>query len=95
MLFAKLMQVKAIAWTKKLMVSGTLVSNFETKIPEMGKPIKEAIGIANRRVPSSASLKPNAALMVGIREAQVENETPARKKNMLKKVLCLLLESMY
>ena len=54
--------------------------NFETNHPEIGRPIKELIGMAKRTVPSSASFKSKNVLMVGIREAQVAKLSPDKKK---------------
>ena len=92
---AKLMSVRAIACTRKPIVKGTLLSNLDTRNPEMGKPIIEAIGIEKSKVPNSASLNPNVDFIVGIRDAQEEKQTPAMKKKTLRKVRCLLLESMF
>jgi hypothetical protein len=94
-LLAKLINVSAIAWAIKPAVRGTLLSNLETRNPEIGNPIIEAIGIENNRVPNSASLNPKEDFIVGILDAQVEKQTPAKKKNTLKKYLFLLFESMY
>jgi len=59
---------------------GCLLLNFETNHPEIGRPIKELIGMAKRIVPSSASFKLKNVLMVGIREAQVAKLRPDKKK---------------
>jgi hypothetical protein len=69
-------------------VIGTRLSYRDTSQPEMGNPINELIGMASRIVPNCASLYPNAALIVGIREVQVEKHTPERKKNRLKTIRC-------
>lgn len=76
------------------MVMGTRLSNFATSHPEIGKPMSELIGIARSMVPNSASLNPKVVLMVGIRDAQLEKQTPERKKYTLKKNRCLLFNSM-
>jgi hypothetical protein len=51
------------------------------------------MGIVRRIVPNSASFRSKAALIVGIREAQLEKLTPERKKNTLRATLCLLFKS--
>lgn len=61
------------------MINGFLLSNLETNHPEMGKPIKELMGMANSTVPSSASLKWNMVFIVGIREAHVAKLIPVKK----------------
>jgi hypothetical protein len=65
---------------------------LETNHPEIGSPIKEPTGIANRILPNSASLNPKAVLIVGILEAQVAKLNPEMKKKRLKKNRCLLFE---
>jgi hypothetical protein len=69
--------------------SGTLLSYRETIQPEIGRPIKELIGMASRMVPNSASFNPKLVLMVGIREAQLEKQKPERKKKTPRKIRCL------
>src|SRR6478736_4544096 len=64
-------------------VIGTRLSNFATSQPEIGKPIKELMGMARSIVPNSASLNPKVVLIVGMRDAQLEKQTPERKKNTL------------
>lgn len=59
---------------------GTLLSNRETNHPEIGRPISELIGIANKILPNSASLKSKQVLIVGMRDAQVEKQNPEKKK---------------
>lgn len=59
--------------------NGTLLSYFETNQPESGRPIIELTGMNSKMVPSSASVKPNVALIVGIREAQLAKANPDRK----------------
>jgi hypothetical protein len=76
----KPMHVSAIENPIKDTISGTRLSNLETNHPEMGNPIKELIGIANRIVPNSASLKLKNVLIVGIRDAQEAKQIPDRKK---------------
>ena len=63
----------------------------DTSQPEMGSPIKDPIGKANKMVPKVASLKSNADFIVGILDAQVEKLRPDMKKKRLKKILCLFL----
>ncbi|MFT6930317.1 MAG: hypothetical protein ACJAQ7_001805 [Sediminicola sp.] len=65
---------------KKEAIKGILLSNRDTNHPEIGNPTKELIGMAIKRLPSSASLKLKAILIVGIREAQVAKQNPERKK---------------
>ena len=73
---------------------GTLLSYLVISQPEKGRPMRELMGMASSIVPSSASLKPKVVLIVGIRAAQLEKQTPVRKKNALRDTRCLLLESM-
>src|SRR5688572_31968315 len=68
---------------------GTRLSKRDTSKPEKGRLINELIGMASKRVPSSASLYPKVDLMSGMRDAQVEKQIPERKKNALKKNRCL------
>lgn len=74
-------------------VNGTRLSYRDTSQPDIGKPINELIGMKRRMVPNSASLYPKVVLIVGIREAQVEKQTPERKKNTLRKNRCLFFDS--
>lgn len=74
----------------KAAASGILLSYRDTSQPEIGNPIIEVIGMKSRIVPSSASLKPKFVLMVGIRDAQLANANPERKKNTLRKRRCFL-----
>ena len=67
------------------MVIGLRLSYFDMSQPESGRPSKELMGIHNNIVPSSASLNPKSVLMVGMREAHVEKQTPERKKKRLRK----------
>ena len=60
--------------------NGILLSNRDTNQPEIGKPINELTGIANNKLPNSASFKLKRVLMVGMREAQVEKQNPDKKK---------------
>ena len=90
---AKPMKNSEAAIIIKPAVIGILLSYRDTSQPEMGSPIKELMGINNRTVPSCASLYAKKVLMVGIRDAHVEKQTPARKKNRLKKNLCLRLST--
>lgn len=69
-------------------VIGIRLSYRDTSQPDMGNPIKELIGMARRSVPNCASLYPNAVLIVGIREVQVEKHTPERKKKRLNTIRC-------
>lgn len=79
-----------IARKIKPAVMGMRLSNRDTSHPDIGKPIRELMGIKSRMVPNSASLYPNVVLMVGILEAQVEKQTPEMKKNMLRNMRCLI-----
>ena len=65
---------------KKATNKGTLLLNLETSHPEMGRPIRELIGMVNNRLPNSASFSPKLVLIVGILEAQEEKPKPERKK---------------
>jgi len=77
------------------MAKGTRLLKRDTSQPEIGSPINEPIGKANKMVPKAASLKSNVDLIVGILDAQVEKLRPDIKKNRLKKILCLFLVIMY
>lgn len=72
-------------------INGFRLLNFETIQPEIGNPIKEAMGITNNKFPKSASLKLKIVLMVGIRDAQEEKQNPDKKKHVLKAIRCLTL----
>jgi len=86
---AKPIKERLTAFRKKARVNGIRVSNRETSHPEIGKPIMELMGMVRRTEPNSASFKSRAALMVGMREAQLAKLNPERKKNMLRKMRCL------
>ena len=73
--------------------SGKRLSKRDTSQPEIGRPIKELMGIANSKFPSSASFKSNCVLIVGIREAHVEKQIPERKKYILNEIRCFCLAS--
>lgn len=88
------MQESAVTSMHSAMNKGTLLSKRDTNQPDMGTPINELTGINSKMVPNAASLRPKVALMVGIREAQVEKQTPDKKKNTLKKKRCLVFNSM-
>lgn len=90
---AKPMSERQTACITKATDRGILLSYLVTSHPEKGSPIKELMGIANRIVPSSASLKSKAVLIVGILDAQLEKLKPERKKNTLRKILCLFFKS--
>jgi len=89
----KPINVKAKANEENAVIIGPRLLNLDTNQPEMGKPIKELMGINNKSVPNSASLNWKLILMVGMREAHVEKQTPERKKNTLKKIRCFILVS--
>ena len=84
---------RQVAFTRKPTVKGILLSSLVTSQPEKGSPINELMGIVRRMEPNSASLSPKAALMVGIREAQLEKLIPDRKKNTLRENRCLFNKS--
>ena len=67
---------------------GTLLLNLATSQLEIGKPIRELMGMTSNKLPSSASLKSKFDLMEGILAAQEAKQNPVRKKNMLKEILC-------
>jgi hypothetical protein len=73
--------------------SGILLSNLETSQPEIGRLIMEAIGMKIRIVPSSASLKPNDVLIVGILDAQEAKQKPESKKKTLSARRCRFFNS--
>ena len=66
--------------TTNEIIKGTRLLYFETNHPEMGKPIKELIGITSNKFPNSTSLKSKFDLIDGILEAHVANPNPNRKK---------------
>lgn len=70
----------------KAIKSGILLLNFATNHPEIGRPIKELIGMANKRFPSSASLKSKFDFIVGILDAQEAKQKPNKKKYVLKDI---------
>ncbi|MFT7066336.1 MAG: hypothetical protein ACJAUO_001918 [Sediminicola sp.] len=78
--FANPMAVSPKLKVKKEAINGIRLSNLDTNHPEMGNPTKELMGMANNRLPNSASLKLKTVLMVGIRDAQVAKQKPERKK---------------
>jgi len=84
----------AKVFSAKPMIRGTLLLYLDTNQPDIGNPSKEPIGMASKMEPSSASLKSNAILIVGMRDAQVEKLKPERKKNKLRKIRWVLLEIM-
>jgi len=53
---------------------------LETSHPDIGRPIKELIGITRSKFPNSASLKSKFVLILGIRDAQEAKPKPSRKK---------------
>src|SRR5687768_11987794 len=77
-------RIMARHMAEKPIVRGSRLSKRETSHPETGRPTRELMGMNSKIVPSSASLRLKFALMVGIREVQVEKQTPERKKKMLK-----------
>jgi hypothetical protein len=83
-----------MAFSKKAINRGVLLSNLVTSHPEKGNPIKELMGIVNKIVPNWASLKSNSDLMVGILDAQLEKLKPERKKNTLREIRCLFINCM-
>jgi hypothetical protein len=82
---------RQMAFAKKAINSGVLLSNLVTSHPEKGSPIKELIGIVNRIVPNWASLKLKSDRIVGILDAQLAKLKPERKKKTLREILCLLI----
>ena len=92
MVFVKPIKASESAFKPYPTASGTRLLYLATSHPDMGSPMRDPIGIASRTVPNSASLKPNAFLIVGILDAQVAKLKPEMKKKRLKKNLCLCLE---
>ena len=82
------MPAKEIANNTKETNKGTLLLNLATSQLEIGKPIRELMGITSNKLPSSASLKSKFDLMEGILAAQEAKQNPVKKKNMLKEILC-------
>ncbi len=66
--------------TTNEIINGTRLLYLDTNHPEMGKPIKELIGMTSNKFPNSTSLKSKFDLIDGIREAHVANPNPSRKK---------------
>ena len=64
--------------------NGMRLSNLDTSQPDTGRPMRELIGMNSSIVPSSASFRSKCSLMVGILEAQVEKQTPERRKKTLR-----------
>jgi hypothetical protein len=92
-LFEIPIQKRAIEARTKENSKGIRLSYRDTRKPETGSPIIELMGMLNKIVPNSASLYPKAVFIVGILDAQVEKQKPERKKNALKKNLCLSFNS--
>ncbi len=69
------------------------LSNFDTSQPEMGKPTIFPNGITKSRLPNSASLRSYNSFTEGILDAQVANEIPLIKKQILNAMRCLCLAS--
>lgn len=88
-LWARAINDKQIAFIKKAIDNGILLSNLVTSHPEKGSPIKELIGIVNNILPNCASLSSKAVLIVGILDAQLEKLKPERKKKTLNESRCL------
>ena len=86
--WAKPIKERQTAFIRKAAVKGIRVSNLLTSKPLKGSPIRELTGIVSRIEPSSASFRFKAALIVGMREAQLEKLTPERKKNTLRATRC-------
>lgn len=89
---AKPIRERQMEFSRKPTAKGTLVSNLETSQPDKGNPIRELTGIVRRIVPSSASFRFKAALIVGILDAQLEKLKPERKKNILRETLSLFID---
>ena len=81
------MSERLAAFIRKAIVKGTRVSRRETSQPDIGKPIKELMGMVSSTEPNSASFRSKAVRMVGMREAQLEKLKPDKKKNTLKKIV--------
>ena len=89
---AKPIKLRATANETNPVMIGPRVLNRATSQLEIGRPTIELIGMNNKMVPSSASLKSKLVLIVGIREAHVEKQKPERKKNTLRNALCFDFE---
>ena len=76
----KPIKVSAREKKKKATNKGTRLLNLETSQPEMGRPMRELMGMVSSRLPNSASFRPKLVLIVGILEAQEEKPKPERKK---------------
>jgi hypothetical protein len=84
----KPIKVRASEKNKKATNKGTRLLNLETSQPEMGRPMRELMGMVSSRLPNSASFRPKLVLMVGILEAQDEKPKPERKKYILRAMRC-------
>jgi hypothetical protein len=56
-------------------------------------PANWLIGITRSKEPNSASLISSAVFMVGMRAAQLEKQSPDKKKKLLSATRCLVLSS--
>jgi hypothetical protein len=77
---------KATASDTNPVMIGPRVLNLATSQLEIGSPIMELMGMNNKMVPNSASLKLKLVLIVGILDAHVEKQNPDRKKNTLRNI---------
>ena len=74
---------------KKDINKGPLVLYLETSHAEKGNPITAVIGITINKFPNCASFSRNKSLIVGILDAQLEKQTPVRKKQTPIAIRCL------
>ena len=63
--------------------------------PESGKEINKPTGSANNTIPNCASDKSSFYLMLGIRDAQLEKQRPAKKNKEPTVVLLINLELIF
>jgi hypothetical protein len=80
MVFTIEMPIKDNAKSTKETTNGFLLSNFETNQPEVTVPNNALKGIIKNIEPNCASFKLKISLIVGILEAQVEKQSPDKKK---------------
>ena len=90
---AKPIHARASASKIKETNSGKRLSNLDTSQPEMGRPIRDPMGMARSRFPNSASFRWKLSLILGILEAQDEKKKPEIKKYVLKEMRCFDLVS--
>src|SRR5436305_11781017 len=69
------------AYNSRAEITTFLLPNLPISHPETGRESNEPTGNAKRTIPSSLSEKFNFCLMVGMREAQEEKQSPSMKNS--------------